>query len=459
MKPPKTIHTKYTKPMNTCYRLILLVLFSGLTSYLDAQPPKVLDEIIAVVGDKIVLKSEMDLELEQQAKQDPAFDQNKYFCQIFNQLLLRKFLLNRADLDSLVVSEDAVDAELNRRIRYFISLYGNEKTMEEQIGKSVLQLKAENRIKIKEEMLIQQQRSAILDGIKITPNEVQNYFKKIPDDSLPNYDAELEVAQIIRKPKITDEEKRVAYERMKSIRDQILSGSSFKTMARLYSDDKGSGRNGGELDEFGRGDMVPQFEAMAYKLKGDSISPIVETEFGYHIIQLVYRKGDRLKVRHILIRPVTTTEDVGIARNFLDSLRTAILLDSISFENAAKKYSDDEVTNFNGGFFTEQATGSTHVPIKELSPDVYFAIEKLKPGDITLPELITLEDGGKAFRILFLKSETKPHRANLKDDYQKIQAAALQQKQSDVLDKWIKAEYKKVYYRIEPGYKACSNQL
>ncbi len=436
---------------------LLIGVFGAFNSTL-AQPI-VADEIIATVGNKILLHSELELELEQQKKQVANINDPATQCDIFNQLLIRKFMLMRADLDSLEIQEDRVDAELNKRISYFISLYGSERKMEEQTGKTVSQLKNDNRDKIRDELLIQQQREKLVGNVKVSPNEVAAYFNKFPKDSLPNFDAEIEIAQIIIKPKVTPAEKRVAYEKILDIRRQIMSGTSFRTMALLYSDDKGSARNGGEMDEFGHGVMVAQFEAMAFKLSNDTISPIIETEFGYHIMQLIYRKGDKVKVRHILIRPIMVGQDYEDARKFLDSLRGRILLDSIKFEDACKKFSDDERTSYNGGFYLDPNTGSTKIAVSEIDKETYEIVSKLKPGEITSPTQITLDDGSIVYRILYLKSESPPHVMNMKDDYQKIQGKALEAKQFDILKKWLLKEKNKSYYKIKDNYKDCLNKI
>ena len=440
------------------FKIIVLTLFVFCLLIKTQAQPVIADEIAAVVGDKILLYSEIELEIEQQKKQVTNLKEPSTRCEVFNQLLIRKFMLMRADLDSLPLDEARVDAELNKRVSYFVSLYGGERKMEEAIGKSVAQLKNENRDKIRDELLIQQQRDKLVGNVKVSPNEVVNYFNKFPKDSLPNFDAEVEIAQLLRRPKITAEEKRIAFEKITDIRNQILAGTSFRTMALLYSDDKGSARNGGEMDEFGRGMMVAQFEAMAFKLQNDTISPIIETEFGYHIMQLIYRKGDHVKVRHILVRAVMMSSDFEAARTFLDSLRRLILIDSIKFEDAAKQFSDDERTSFNGGFYLDPNTGSTKIPVSELDKETYETIAKLKPGQVTEPTQVALEDGTQAFRMLYLKSESPPHVMNLKDDYQKIQAKALEAKQLEALKKWIAKEKNKVYYNVRDNYKDCLNK-
>ncbi len=438
---------------------LLPTLFMFMASLNMNAQPILADEIIATVGNKILLHSEMELEMEQQKKQVSISQSAASRCEIFNQLLIRKFMLMRADLDSLEVQEDRIDAELNKRVSYFVSLYGSERKMEEQIGKTVSQLKSENREKIRDELLIQQQREKLVGSLKVAPNEVMAYFNKFPKDSLPNFDAEIEIAQMVRKPKVSTEEKRIAFDKITDIRNQILTGTSFRTMALLYSDDKGSARNGGEMDEFARGVMVPQFEAMAFKLHSDTISSIIETEFGYHIMQLIYRKGDHVKVRHILIRPIMIAEDYEVARLFLDSIRSLILIDSVHFEDACKKYSDDERSSFNGGYYLDPNTGSTKIAVSEIDKETYELISKLKAGQITEPFQVNLEDGSIVYRMLYLKSESPPHVMNLKDDYQKIQAKALEVKQYEVLKKWLAKEKNRSYYNVKDNYKDCLNNI
>jgi peptidyl-prolyl cis-trans isomerase SurA len=357
----------------------------------------------------------------------------------------------------VLVSEDRVNQELDRRIKYFAMQFGGEKKMEEFYGKTTSQIKEDNREKIKNNLIVTEMQQKALKDVKVSPYDVRKYFNSIPEDSLPYYSAEVEVAQIVMEPKVSEEAKKMAYEKIFDLRQRILNGDNFTTLALIYSEDKGSAVNGGELGFFTRGDMVPEFEAAAFKLKPDSISKIIETKYGYHILKLVDRKGENINVRHILIRPQIFRTDVQRAKELLDSILWLVKIDSLTFEQAAKKYSDDNMTKGNGGFIIDQQNGTTRVPVDELDKAIYFRIENMKAGDISEPELITIDgpDRQQAWRVFYLKSEVKPHIANLKDDYQKYQGLAFREKQQKALTAYVDKAKKSTYIRISPNYALC----
>jgi peptidyl-prolyl cis-trans isomerase SurA len=265
------------------------------------------------------------------------------------------------------------------------------------------------------------------------------------------------LAQIIIAPKVNSDSKQLAYEKIAELRARVLNGDNFGTLALMYSDDKGSAQRRGELGFFSRGDMVPEFEAAAFKLKPDSISKIIETKYGYHILQLVDRKGDNINVRHILIRPQIFNSDIELAKRKLDSIIWLIKIDSLTFEKAAQKFSEDEQTKSNGGYITDGEVGSTRVPVDELPRDMFYAIDGMEPGSMSQPELITLPtpDRQQVWRVFYKKSELPPHRANLKDDYQKMQALALQRKQLQTMQNWIEKNKSTFYIHVSDGYKNC----
>jgi peptidyl-prolyl cis-trans isomerase SurA len=427
-------------------------------SQLHAQQGKLIDEIIGVVGDNIVLESEVEIEFKQMQKEFPELHDTMK-CEILKQKLVEKLMLTKAQLDSIELSEDRVDAELDKRIRYFASQHPDgEKGLEEFYGKPISEIKANNRDKIRSSMLIQEMQGKILKDVKASPTDIKNFFNEMAkEDSLPYYSAEVELAQIIIEPKVSREAKEIAYEKILELRTRIVDGDNFNTLALIYSDDKGSAAKGGELGYFTRGDMVSEFEGAAFKLKPDSISKIIETKYGYHILKLIDRKGDNINVRHILVKPQIFRSDVAAAKTLLDSIIWLVKTDSMSFEKAAKKYSDDLPTKAKGGFITEGQIGTTKVPIDELPKDLYFTIEKMKPGDISEPEQITLPgtDREQAWRVLYLKSESQPHECNLKDDYQKLQAMAYQKKQIKATQEWIEKYKKQVYMSVSDSYKDC----
>ncbi len=422
-----------------------------------AARAQVVDEVVAVVGDKIILKSEIEIEVERIKKNAEGALPPNIFCEVLNQKLAEKLMLHKADLDSIVADEDRVTAELDYRVKKLVAQFGSEKAFENYYGKTIAEIKASNRDKVRDDMLVTEMQQKILKEVKASPTDIKRYFNSIPDDSLPFYSSEVEIAQIIKLPAVSKEAKQYAYERIREIRERILNGESFQTLAILYSDDHGSAKRGGELGFFSRGDMVPEFEAMSFKLRGDTVSKIIETKYGYHILQLIERKGESINVRHILIRAQTSKADLVLAKDTMEKIYRMLTKDTLTFEDAAKKYSDDEDSRAGGGYLRDPATGSTKVLVEELDKNLYIAIERLQPGQITEPELITLPDGSQAYRMIYLKSETKPHKANLRDDYQKYQAMAFQKKQEEVMSAWIDKYRKKYYVRIADGYVTCNS--
>lgn len=437
----------------------LLMFFSVTCAYAQPKPGQVIDEIAAIVGDNIVMQSEIEIEF-QQLQKDIGLLNDSAVCEIMRQKLIEKMLLMQAQLDSIELPDERLDAELNRRIRLFAMQFpGGEKEMEQVYGKTSAEIKANNRDKIKAGMLVQEMQNKILKDVKVSPTDIKKYYKELVDvDSVPFYSAEVEVAQLVIAPKVSKEAKELAYEKISELRQRIVNGDNFSTLALIYSDDKGSAVKNGELGFFSRGDMVPEFEAAAFKLKPDSISKIIETKYGYHILQLIDRKGENINVRHILIRPQIFRGDVSLAKERIDSIMWQVKIDSLKFEDAVKKFSDDEESfKSRGGFITDGAVGSTRIPLDELDKSIYYTIEKMKPGDYTQPELITLPtpDRQQVWRVFYLKSETAPHRANLKDDYQKLQAVAASRKQMRTMQNWIE-KHKGVYYiQVSEGYKTC----
>lgn len=440
--------------------LVGFLVFPLITVYAQNKPGMVIDRIVGVVGENIIMQSEIEMEFAQLKKEYPeAADSFK--CEILRQRLVDKVYLAKAQIDSVELSEDRVNQELDKRIAYFASQTpGGVKGLEEYYGKSITEIKATNREKIKEGLLVQEIQQKALKDVRVTPTDIKKLFKEMEDlDSLPFYSAEVEVAQIILEPKVSKEAKELAYEKITDLRERILGGDDFNTLALIYSDDKGSAMNNGELGFFGRGDMVPEFEATAFRLKPDSVSKIIETKYGYHILKLINRKGDNINVRHILIRPKIFTTDITKAKEKLDSILWLIKIDTLKFEQAAKKFSDDDRTKGTGGFITENGTGTTRVPIDELEKSLYFRVESMKAGEITEPELITLPgpDREQAWRVMYLKSEIAPHRANLKDDYQKFQVIAENRKKSKAMVDYVNKYKSGIYISVSEEYKNCNS--
>ncbi len=409
-----------------------------------------IDNIVAKVDNYIVLRSELEnahLEMQRNANRRVSK------CDVLGQLVMEKVLLAKAEIDSVVVSEDEVNANLDRRLQYFMSTYGRD-NIEEQFGKTVEEFRDELRGDIREQLTAQQMQQTITAGIKVTPAEVREFYKRIPQDSLPFYSTEVTVGQIVKKPSVSPREKERVRTQLLEIKERILSGESFAELAEEYSDDPGSATQGGNLGFMDRGMLVPQYEAVALQMQPGELSDPVESEFGFHLIQLIERRGNRYNSRHILLKPNSTELDIKYAEEFLDSLRTEILTDTLDFAKAAKEYTDDKETAGSGGFLIGQ-DGSDRISTEELDPVIFFTIDTMQLGNITRPMEYRLPDGTRAVRILYYKDRTKPHQANLRDDYQKIYNAALEQRKATALRKWFKEARNEVFMEIDPEFSLC----
>jgi peptidyl-prolyl cis-trans isomerase SurA len=370
-------------------------------------------------------------------------------------MLFQKLLVAQAEVDSIVVDDAQVNAELDRRIGMFIQQFGSQEKLERYYNKSITDIKKELFDVIKEQLLSQQVQQQIIANVTVTPSEVKAFFKSIPKDSLPQIKTEYVIQQIVKNPPVSIEEKIRVKEQLLNLRKRILDGENFSTLAILYSEDPGSASKGGELGFYGRGQLYPEFEAVAFKLKEGEVSDIVETEAGYHIIQMIARKGDYINVRHILLVPKVSPLDLTKARNELDSVAALIRNDSITFDEAVEKFSEGKNKN-SGGYLINDYTGGTSFEAEQLDPQVSFVVDKLKAGEISNPVPMKTDKMKDAYRILYLKEKTRPHRANMKDDYPKIQQWAQQKKQKKVIDEWVNEKSKQTYIRISDDFMKCN---
>jgi peptidyl-prolyl cis-trans isomerase SurA len=434
-------------------RILVPLLFSATVVQVNAQ--EVIDQVMATVGSQIVLKSEIERQYVQMLAQ--GGDEPDARCGIFDQLILQKLLLNQAQLDSITVSETQVEGELERRMRFYIRQIGSEEALEAYFKTSIRQLKDELRDAIKDQLTVQNMQSKITKDVTVTPNDVRAYFESIPADSLPYMDAELEIAQILRTPPVSEEEKQAIRARLEEFRAKIAAGDDFAVYAALYSQDPGSAKKGGELGLFERGMMVPEFEAAAFNLKPGELSAIVETKYGFHLLQLIERRGNQINVRHILLQPRISDADLYKCVNFLDSLRGVIESGKMTFEEAAQKFSDDDETKNSGGLMVNPETNTTRLSPDKIDRVLFFQVDSMPIGRISPPLLTSTADGKNAYRIVSVKSRTTPHKANLKDDYQKIQEVALSEKQSKVMSEWVEKKRKTTFIQINSGeYSSCS---
>ena len=419
-------------------------------------PGTVIDEVVAVVGKHFVLLSDIENQYVQYKLQGGVQGSvPEMKCRILENLLFEKLMLHQAALDSVEITPEQVESELDRRMRYFIGQFGSQEKLEKFYDKSVLEFKAELRKVITEQLKVDNVQGEITRNVEATPFDVRKFFKNIPKDSIPLIGSVVEVAQIVKKPPISFEEKFEVKERLRKLRERVLSGESFEALAVLYSEDPGSAKQGGDIGLHGRGELYPEFEAVAFKLEPGEISEVVETEAGFHIIQGIQRRGEYVRVRHILIRPKVSPVALAEARNFLDSIAGLIRNDSITFEAAVQRFSTDPSKN-NGGLLINQMSGSAQWPVDQLDPKVFFVIDKLEVGQISAPVLMEDEEGEEAYRLLKLLKRTQPHRANLEEDYGQIQEWATQEKKQQAIEEWIRRNAKKTYIKVYSDKWDCS---
>ena len=433
----------------------LLILLIGSAVQVKAQNEKIIDEIAALVGSHPVFCSDVEAQFAQAKAQGVGGDPFALRCEIFENLVFQKLLVYQAEIDSLVVGDEQVNSELDRRLRYYISQFGSQQKLEEFYDKSLEEFKNELREPLRLELLSQQAQAAIVENVKMTPNETKEYFNSLKPDSIPIIPTEYEIGQIVKTPVVGPTQLKESKDKLLALRARILKGEKFSTLAVLYSEDPGSAAKGGELGLFSRGSMAPEFESAAFNLKNkNDISEVIKTKFGYHLLQLIERKGDFVNVRHILIIPKVSPDDLVTAAAKLDSIADKVRADSLTFAKAVVLYSDDP-GKVNGGLIQSQSSGDTRLAADELDPKVFFVVDKMQPGDISNSVPYLTEDGTQAYRVLYLKLRTEPHKANLKDDYNKIQEWALDNKKSKVIAQWIEAKSKTAYIRLGEKFKSC----
>lgn len=443
--------------------IIIALMLLALPMMAQNRQSQVIDKVVAVVGKNIILQSDIENQYIQYRMQGMAEGTGKEVRgRILEDLLLQKLMLNQAEMDSITVTDEQVEAELNRRIQWFIARIGSQEKMEAQFGKSMSEIKDEVRQASKDNMLQEQVQAKIMENVVVTPKEVKEFYRDIPRDSLPMIDSDYELVQIVKRPPVSIDEKLMVKDRLYQIRKRILDGeSSFATMAVLYSEDPGSSRQGGELGFAGKGVYATEFENVAFNLRDGEISDVVETEFGFHIIQLIERRGETINCRHILLTAKVPVEALEKAQNELDSVAQLVRNGDMTFEEACKKYSDDDSKN-NGGYLTNMGTGGNWLSMKDLQEleqsypeykNLAFVINRLEVGEISDPLPMTTNDNKDAFRLIMIKRKTEPHQANLKDDYNLIQNWAMSQKRQEALGKWVSEKAAKAYIRLDDTFK------
>lgn len=438
-------------------KFTILILCFAISVFTASGQKKLLDKVAAVVGSSIILNSDIEREYDNYLMQGNQPNQ-AVKCQVLQQLLTQKLLAQQAIIDSVIVKDDEVDNEVDRRMRNYIQRTGGQDKLEAFLGKSVIQYKDEIRPDMRELLTAQRMQQKITEKISVTPQDVKNYFNSIPKDSLPSINKEVEIAQIVFNPKLTKEEKQLSREKAESLRERIKKGEDFATLATLYSQDPGSAPAGGDLGFADRSTFVKEFAAMAFKLKAGEISPVFETDFGFHFLQVIERRGEQVHVRHILIVPEITQASLDRAKTKADSIYNTIKTKKLDFSNAASYYSDDNETKYNGGMMLnaeDVQSRSTFIPTDKLDPQIALLVDTMKVGSIAKPALFTAQNNKKSYKILYLKSKTDAHKANLAQDFPKLKDAAAESKTSKTVSQWFEKRRKETYINIDPEYQTC----
>ena len=428
------------------------------TSTFSAQNGKLVNKVLAQVGDNIILMSDVEIQ-KIQAKQSEMNVDFDFSCSVLEKLMVQELLVNQAKLDSIEVSDEQVDAEMENRLRIIEKDMGGRDKLEEFYGKTTTQIKEEFRSIIKDRILAQEMERTITTGISVTPKEVSTFFEALPTDSIPFINMKLSFQQIVIYPDITPEDKKRAFTELEEVLNLIqVAGKSFETMARIHSDDPGSASQGGKI-EASRGMMVPQFESTVFKLKVGEVSDIIETQYGYHIIKLISRKGDDYTCLHILNMPEFSNDAINEASIRMDECYSRLNQNEITWNEAVSQYSNDDKTKQNGGIITNPITGDQLWDMENLNQvdqQIYLLTDAMEKGDITSPNLyVDIFERKQGIRIVRLMERYEPHVANIKDDYTLIKAAAENDKKQKTMAKWIDSKISNAFIRVDDSYQSC----
>lgn len=405
--------------------------------------------IVAVVGNKVILKSAVETQYLQMRQSAVVGEEAK--CQILDEMMFQKLLSHHAEVDSLIVTDDEVDKAIEQRIDFFVNQIGSVQKLEAYFGKSISELRDEFQTLFREQILGQRMESKVTSEVKATPKDVLQFYNRIPEDSLPIFPEEIYLSQLVVFPKVDNRERERITNKLNGFKQRIKDGEDFAFLASLYSDDPGSAKQGGDLGFVKKGKLVPKFESVAFRLQEDELSDIVETKFGFHLIQMVKRRGEQFKIRHILIKPKISVQAINDAKSTLDSLVNLMDSDTLSFEQLAVKYSEDESKN-NGGVIVNPQTGSSSFVLKELDASVSSTIDGLSQKEMSKPTVFETYDGRKACRIIHVDRIIEEHKANLKDDYDRIQSVALQELKAVALQNWKKEKIEETYIDIKDDF-------
>jgi peptidyl-prolyl cis-trans isomerase SurA len=432
----------------------------ALSCWLSAKAQEVIDEVVWVVGDEAILRSEVEEErLRAQYEGQPI--PGDPYCYIPEQLAIQKLFLHQAELDSVEANESTVSHQVDMRINYYINQIGSKEKMEEYFRKPSSEIREEMMTTVRHQMIIQQMQQKLTSSIKPTPAEIRRFYNSLPLDSIPMMPAQVEVQILSFEPPVPVEETERVKQRLRDFTERIQSGSAdFSMLARLYSEDTESAKRGGELGFVGKGQLVPEFAEVAFNLNDPKrVSRIVQTEYGYHIIQLIEKKGDRINCRHILLRPRISATDKVRAIEKLDSIRQLIVADSMLFEHAVIRFSEDKNTVMNAGLMINPNTGSSRFEYQDLAPEIAKQIYAMNEGDVSQPfVMMDQAKNREVCAIVRVKKKTDIHRANLTDDFQAIKSLLEQKKGEELLHNWILQKQQTTYVQIAPGWQGCDFQ-
>jgi peptidyl-prolyl cis-trans isomerase SurA len=434
--------------------LNVLLIFAGY----GAAGQQVVEQIVGIVGNEVIYLSDVEGQVMQlKAERDPT-PVDELRCRVFEDLLVQKLFLDQAKIDSIEVSPENVESDLNSRLTEYVRRAGSEQALETYFNKSMTEIRKDLREMLTNQYIVQETQSTIAKDITVTPEEVKKFYNNIPKDSLPLVPRKVELSIITVEPPDMDASKAEVRQRLLDLRSRIINGESFSTLAILYSEDPGTAPKGGELGYTTRGELAKPYAEAAWSLKKDAVSKIVETEFGYHIIQLIDRKGDMINTRHILMKPKLTPQQTEWAILKLDTIASIVRTDSLTFARAAMMYSADKSTRANGGKMVQENPNErvTWFTLDELPKEINLVVRNMKLGEISDPFRTTDQKGNNIYCIVRLDNEIAPHKVNLKDDYNYLADAALMDKRSKVYQDWITEKIKKTYIRISDDFKGCS---
>ena len=424
---------------------------------MSAQDTIILDKIVAKVGGEVIFHSEVSeqMAMMRERKMNPG---RKEQCTILESLMAQSMLVHYAKIDSIKVTDDEVEAEIDARMNHILGMMNNDRRLfQEYYGQTVSEMREQVREYTHRKMLGDRMQAEIMNKVDVTPAEVLEFFNKIPKDSLPYFNAEVEIAEIVIFPEINEEERGKALDKIGMVKEQLKAGEDFAALARKYSDD-GSARDGGDLGWTTRGSFVPEFEAAAFQLEVNETSDIIETEYGYHIIQLLERRGNSIHTRHILIRPRITDADREMVIEQLEEVRRSILDEEIAFPDAVRKFGDKRVQSFsNNGRMINPKTNNTFFETADVDSEIFFSIDTIEIWEITPPIEYRTPLGDYSYKIVQLQARTAPHQANLKQDYSRIQDAARESKKNEVFSDWVDDHIPNTYIMLDPSYGDCPN--